>query len=89
MALGAGRGRVLGTVLGRAAGLAALGISIGAVLAVAAGQAMQSLLAGVSPTDTQTLAGAAVLALFVTLAGSLVPALRAARIDPLVAMRTE
>jgi predicted permease len=89
MALGAGRGRVLAMILGHGVRLATLGIALGAVLAVAAGQAMQSLLAGVNPTDTQTLAGAAVLALLVTLAGSLVPALRAAHIDPLVAMRAE
>ncbi len=89
MALGASKGRVLTMVFGGGVRLAMLGIAVGGMLAVAAGRTMQSLLAGVSPSDTRTLVAAALLALVVTLAGSLLPALRAARVDPLVSVRFE
>ncbi|HYI85057.1 MAG TPA: ABC transporter permease [Acetobacteraceae bacterium] len=89
MALGARAGDVLGMVLLRAALLALAGVALGVPLAFAAGRGLQALLAGVSPADTATLAAAVVLALGMTLAGSLLPALRAVRVDPNTAMRAE
>ncbi|MFP5379587.1 MAG: FtsX-like permease family protein [Vicinamibacteria bacterium] len=89
MALGAGRGRVLAGVLGHGVRLAVAGVVAGTLVAVAAGRALEALLAGVSPTDGPTLAAAVALAFLVTLAGSLLPALRASHVDPIVAMRDE
>jgi putative ABC transport system permease protein len=64
-------------------------VSVGLVAAFGVSRTLQSLLAGVSPADGLTFAGAGVLALVVALAGSVVPATRAVRVDPLTAMRTE
>jgi ABC-type antimicrobial peptide transport system permease subunit len=50
---------------------------------------MQALLAGVSPADAPTFAAAIALSLGMTFLGSLAPALRAARVDPAIALRTE
>jgi ABC-type antimicrobial peptide transport system permease subunit len=58
-------------------------------LAYAAGRAFQSLLAGVPPTDPLTYGLAGALALTMTVSGSLVPALRAVRVDPVTALRAE
>jgi ABC-type antimicrobial peptide transport system permease subunit len=69
--------------------LAAAGVLLGAGLAYSAGRAMQALLAGVSPADFPTFAAAIVLSLAMTLLGSLLPALRAARLDPVIVMRSE
>jgi predicted permease len=87
IALGADRRNILVMVLRRGLHLALLGIVIGAVLAVAAGRALQSVLAGVSTTDLVTFGAAMGLAVLMTFAGSLVPALRAARVDPIQVMR--
>ena len=76
-------------VLGRGARLAAAGIVLGVLLAIAAGRGLQALLAGVSPGDATTFLAAVLLALGMTLAGSLFPALRALRIDPNTAMRAD
>ena len=89
MALGARPGDVLGMVLGRSALLALAGVALGVPLAFAAGRTLQALLAGVSPGDTTTLAAAVLLVIAMTLAGSLLPALRAVRVDPNTAMRAE
>jgi len=69
--------------------LSLTGIAAGLVLAVGAGRWLQSLLAGVSPTDPQTFAAALALVLIMALTGSLLPALRAVRIDPVVAIRED
>jgi ABC-type antimicrobial peptide transport system permease subunit len=50
---------------------------------------MEALLAGVKPTDGPTLAAAVALSLVMTIAGSLVPTLRALRVDPITALRSE
>jgi putative ABC transport system permease protein len=89
MALGARRGDILRMVLWRGVRLAALGIAGGAVLAFVGGRSLQALLAGVSPSDPPTFAAAVALVLAMTLAGSLLPALRATRLDPATAMRVE
>ena len=89
IALGAERRSILAMVLQRGLHLAFLGIVIGAALAVAAGRALQAVLAGVSPADVVTFGGAIGLAVLMTIVGSLLPALRATRVDPLQVIRSE
>jgi predicted permease len=89
MALGAQRGAIVGMVMRQGAVLAICGVLPGIVLAYAAGRAMQSLLFGVEPGDTGTFVGAAVLCVIMTLAGSLVPVLRAVRVAPATVFRGE
>ena len=69
--------------------LAATGIVVGTALAYIAGRTMQALLAGVRPADPQTFLIAIAVALLMTIAGSLLPARRAVRVDPTTALRTE
>jgi putative ABC transport system permease protein len=82
LALGARRRTILGLVARQAAIPAGIGIIAGATIGYAAGRAMQGLLAGIPPADTPTFAAAITLALLMALAGSLQPAVRAARTDP-------
>jgi putative ABC transport system permease protein len=89
MALGAQAGDILRMVVGRGVLLAAAGIVPGIFLAYAAGRSMQALLAGVPPADPATFAAVAALALVMTVAGTLVPAIRAVRVDPISVMRVE
>jgi len=89
MALGAPAREILAMVLRRSLALSASGIALGLVLAYAAGRTMQALLAGVSPSDAPTFAAAAALALGTALAGSILPARRAVRVDPVNAIRAE
>jgi putative ABC transport system permease protein len=86
LALGAERRQILALVARRGLALGALGAAAGVWVAYAAGRWIESLLAGLSPADPVTLAGAVVFSLAMTLAGSLLPALRAARINPKQAM---
>jgi putative ABC transport system permease protein len=89
MALGAGRREVLRMVLKEAMALVAVGIGLG----LAAGAIMTRLLAGflyaVSVTDPATFAGVTLLLGAVALLASLIPARRATRVDPMVALRYE
>jgi predicted permease len=87
MALGASPSLILRMILREGMVLAAVGAAVGLGLAYFAGRALQALLVGVAPTDAPTLAGALVLALLMTLSGSLLPAWRAARVDPVRVMR--
>jgi predicted permease len=89
MALGATRSEILAMILRRGLWLAAAGVAIGAVVALPTGQSLQSMLAGVKPADAGAFLYAALLAAAMTAAGSLLPALRAVRLDPLQAIRTE
>jgi predicted permease len=89
VALGARPADVLRLVLDEGVRLAAAGTVAGVVLAYAAGRALEALLAGVSPRDAATFASAVALALLMTVAGGLLPALRAVRVDPLTAIRAE
>lgn len=86
-ALGAQSGRILAMIFSEGFRLAAFGALAGIVLAVYVGRAMQALLFGVPPTDLQTIAAATVLCLLTALTGCLRPALRAARVDPMIALR--
>jgi predicted permease len=89
IALGAPLRHVVLLVVRRALLLAAAGVSLGLLLAAAAAQTLQSLLAGVSPWDAPTFAAAVAVAIGMTIAGSLLPVLRALRVDPLAALRAE
>jgi putative ABC transport system permease protein len=89
MALGAQRVQVLMLVLWRGIALAAVGIGVGLAAAAAGTRYLQGLLFGVTPLDTGTFALTALG--FVTLAGlaSYIPARRATRVDPMIALRNE
>jgi putative ABC transport system permease protein len=89
IALGAQRSDILGMVMRDGIVLAAIGIVVGVAFAYGAGLQLQSLLAGVHPGDAPTFLSAVVLCLVMTMAGSLIPALRAVRVDPTTAIRTE
>jgi ABC-type antimicrobial peptide transport system permease subunit len=89
IALGAHRGRVLNLVLGRGLKLAAVGVVVGLVGVFAATKLTESMVYGVSPTDPVTMVGGTVFLVALGLAGSLVPALRATRVDPILALREE
>jgi predicted permease len=87
MALGASRRDVLRIVLGEVALLAAIGIAIAAPLSFPLASLAKSMLYGVAPHDAAVLAGAAALLAFTALAAGYIPAARAARVDPLIALR--
>jgi predicted permease len=89
IALGAGRGDVLRLVLRQGVRLALLGVGAGALLAVLVGRVLAALLYGVSPLDPLAYALAATILLLVAAAANLVPALGAARVDPMRALRAE
>lgn len=88
-ALGAQVSAILGLVLREGLALAATGIVIGIAVAYAAARGMSALLFGVRPEDPLTISIAAALCLAITLLGCLRPALRAASVDPLSALRAE
>jgi len=88
LALGADRRRILTMIAREAGAMIVAGVATGAVLAYAAGHAMQALLAGVSPADGLTFGAAIAVAAAFELAGSLAPAIRASRVDPVSAIRT-
>jgi ABC-type antimicrobial peptide transport system permease subunit len=89
MAMGAQRRDILGMILTEGLTLALIGVVAGVALAYAAGRSMESLLAGITPWDLPTFATGIAVSLTMTIIGSLLPALRAVRVDPLVVMRSE
>jgi predicted permease len=89
MALGAQRRDVLRLVVGQGMRLALLGIVLGLVAALAFARWMSALLFGVRPTDPVTLSAVVVLVAGVAFAACYVPARRATRVDPMVALRYE
>ena len=89
MALGADRGHVLTLVLRQGLVLAGIGVAIGVVLAGLGSRLLESLLFGVGGLDPIAFLGACALFAIVTLAASYFPARRAARVDPMVALRSE
>ncbi len=88
-ALGAQVGEIMGLVLREGLALALIGISIGVAVAYAAARGMSALLFGVRPEDPLTIAVATALCLATAMGGCLRPAMRAARVDPLSALRAE
>jgi putative ABC transport system permease protein len=89
MALGASPRDVIADVLGHGLKLAVIGIVAGIVLALAATRLLSSLLYGTSTTDVATFAFVALLLIVVATGASLVPAFRASRVDPLIALRED
>jgi putative ABC transport system permease protein len=89
IALGAQRADVLRIVLGQGIRLAAIGVAIGVVAALALARLMTTLLYGVSPTDPPTFIGVATLLACVALLACYIPARRAMRVDPVIALRYE
>jgi putative ABC transport system permease protein len=89
MALGAQRGDVLGIVLGRGMLLTLAGILIGLAGAFILTRFLSTLLFGVAPTDTATFVVVSLLLGFVAFMASYIPARRATRVDPMVALRYE
>jgi ABC-type antimicrobial peptide transport system permease subunit len=89
MALGSQRGAIVRLVLQSGAKLAAIGCVIGLGGAVAASGLLRSLLFGVSPFDPLMLSAAALAVMLLALTASGLPALRAASIDPMRALRSE
>lgn len=87
MALGADRRGLLQLVLGEALRLALAGVAAGTVVAVLLGRGLRSLLYGVSPLDGPTFGAVAAGLVLVCLAAALLPARRASRVDPVVALR--
>jgi putative ABC transport system permease protein len=88
-ALGAQRGDVLRLIMRDGAKIALFGIAFGIAGALAMTRLMASLLFEVKPTDPATFSGVAVLLALVTLAACYIPARRAMRVDPMVALRYE
>jgi predicted permease len=89
VALGATTQRISAMVIREGLALTALGAGLGIVAALAAGSVVASLLFGVTPRDPITLVGVVVVLAAVAMLASWLPARRAARVDPLVAMRGE
>jgi predicted permease len=89
MALGARRREVLAMFLRQGLWLGLTGVGIGVLLAYAAGHGMRALLFGIAPGDPAIYGAAALLALLMTIGGSLRPALSAARVDPVITMQSE
>jgi ABC-type antimicrobial peptide transport system permease subunit len=86
-ALGAQNGNILRLVLREGLGLALAGAVIGLVCALIVSHLMTGLLYGVRPTDPLTFSGVAVLLITVALLASYIPAWRATKVDPIVALR--
>jgi putative ABC transport system permease protein len=89
MALGAQRSHVLRLMLGEGMKMALVGVAIGMAAALGLTQLMASMLFGVSATDPITFGGVALVLTGVALAACYIPARRAMRVDPMVALRYE
>ncbi|MGB9196954.1 MAG: ABC transporter permease [Terriglobales bacterium] len=89
MAMGARRGGIFRLVIGHALRLMAIGTVIGVAGAIAAAQAMRSMLFGIAAADSLTIAIAVVVLGMVAFAAAAVPAAHAAKVDPMVALRYE
>ncbi len=89
IALGATAQDVMKDVLGEGLRLAGLGMVLGLALALAATRLMSALLYATSPIDVATYAGAAAVLAVIAVVASFVPAFRASRVDPIIALRDE
>ena len=89
MALGAGRGNVLALVVRQGMTLAGIGVGIGVPVALGLTRVLTNLLYGIKPGDPLTVVAVSLILLFFALLACWLPARRAARADPMVALRSE
>jgi putative ABC transport system permease protein len=89
LALGASTGAILRWLLGRGMRLTLIGVAAGLLGALAVGRLLRGLLFGVAPTDVVTYAALTLLLAGVALLACYIPARRATKVDPLVALRYE
>lgn len=89
MAMGASRRNVIALVLARASRLALLGMALGLALAFSAVRVMNTMLFGLKATDAVTYAGVLLAVMPIVVLAAAIPAWRAARVDPMVALRNE
>jgi len=89
IALGASRGRVIGDSLRDAGKMLGIGLVVGLVLALVAGREASTMVFGLKPWDPVNLIAAAALLALVTIVASLIPAFKAARVNPVDSLRTE
>jgi len=89
MSLGAREADVLRMIVRETLSLSLIGVAVGLAISVAGSLLLASFLFGVTPTDAATFTGGAAILGLVSLAASYIPARRAARLDPLMALRRE
>ena len=89
MALGASRWQVRRLVLREALGAVVAGLAVGLIAAFWLGDLLKTMLYGVTSSDPMTIAGAAAVLLGAAAVASYVPAQRATRVDPMIALRSE
>ncbi len=89
MALGAGRRNIFRLVIGQGAGLALIGLIVGLTAAAAMTRYLESMLYRVGATDAMTFAAVAALLMLVALVACYIPARRATKVDPMIALRCE
>jgi ABC-type antimicrobial peptide transport system permease subunit len=89
MALGAGRRETLALIVGQGMRLVAVGVLVGVAAAFGLTRLLAKLLYGVKPTDPLTFAVVPVALVLVALAATYIPARRATRVDPVIALRHE
>jgi ABC-type antimicrobial peptide transport system permease subunit len=87
MALGAQGADVMRQVLRESMILVAVGVAIGVATAYGAGQLLSTMLFGLAPNDVVTIAGATLIMVAVSALAGFLPARRASRVDPMVALR--
>jgi ABC-type antimicrobial peptide transport system permease subunit len=89
IALGASGRNIVAAIVAEAMGLTLVGIALGCIIAYGAAMQMQTLLAGVTPYDWMSYSAVVALCIVMAVAGSLMPTVRALRVDPAIAIRTE